>query len=291
MFDLSIKFLDYGLYKAQSFQCMGGLCEILVETPDVSLAKKIFTEVYREAKRLEKKFSRYDNSNVIYKINNANGAVVEIDDEIYRLLTFADSMFSVSDGMFDITSGILRQAWTFDGGCIVPESSLLAALIKNIGWEKVKFDKQSLQIPAGWQLDFGGIGKEYAVDMCCEKAKAVSNTPTLVNLGGDIAVTGPKKDKSPWRIDVDQSYEKLSLSRGGVATSGDKNKFVIFEDKKLSHILNPKTGWPVEGAPRSVTVVAPTCVEAGALATLALLNGPRADIFLNQEAQNYKIIY
>jgi thiamine biosynthesis lipoprotein len=290
MFDLSVKFLDFGSYKAQSFHCMGGLCEVLTETSDVSEAKKIFAAVYGEAKRLEKKYSRYDTTNLVYQINNANGRSVDIDDETFRLLSFADSLYNVSHGLFDITSGVLRKAWTFDGGSQIPDPALLSKLVQNIGWKKVKLDKKSVRIPTGWQLDFGGIGKEYAVDSCCEKARAVSSVPTLVNLGGDIAVTGPKRDKSPWRIDVDQSEEKLSLFNGAVATSGDKNKFVMQGDKKLSHLLNPKTGWPVEGAPRSVTVVANTCVEAGALSTLALLQGPNAERFLKLEATVFKII-
>lgn len=291
MFDLSVKFLDYGSYKAQSFHCMGGLCEVLTETEDVAEAKKIFSAVYNEAKRLEKKYSRYDKTNLIHQINTAGGKAVAIDDETHRLIAFADSLFKVSDGMFDITSGVLRKAWTFDGGSEIPSQETLSEVVKNIGWQKVKFDAKTVQIPAGWQLDFGGIGKEYAVDSCCEKAKVVSSVPTLVNLGGDIGVTGPKKDKSPWKIEVDQSVETLSLFRGGVATSGDKNKYVMQGDKKLSHLLNPKTGWPVEGAPRSVTVVASTCVEAGALSTLALLQGKNAERFLKQEATAYKIIY
>jgi FAD:protein FMN transferase len=291
MFDLSVKFLDYGSYKAQSFFCMGGLCEVLTETSDSAEAKKIFAAVYTEAKRLEKKYSRYDSTNLIHQINNANGARVEIDEETHRLIAFADSLYQVSEGMFDITSGVLRKAWTFDGGSTIPDKDALAKIVKNIGWKKVKFDKKSVQIPAGWQIDFGGIGKEYAVDSCCEKARSVGSVPTLVNLGGDIGVTGPKKDNSPWNIDVDQSDDKLSLFKGGVATSGDKNRYVMQGDKKLSHLLNPKTGWPVEGAPRSVTVVASTCVEAGALSTLALLKGPGAERFLKQEATAYKIIY
>lgn len=291
MIDLSIKFLDHGTYKAQSFHCMGGLCEVLAETSDTAEAKKIFNVVYTEAKRLEKKYSRYDTTNLVHKINTANGATLPIDDETYRLLAFANTMYDVSQGFFDITSGVLRKVWTFDGSDKVPDASTLKPMLQNIGWKKVKFTKTTLQIPSGWELDFGGIGKEYAVDSCCELARKTSSVPALVNLGGDIAVTGPKKNKSAWKISVDQSEEQLLLFSGAVATSGDKNKFVMYKNKKLSHILNPKTGWPVENAPRSVTVVANTCVEAGALSTLALLHGTKAEQFLKNEAEKYKIIY
>lgn len=291
MIDLSIQVRDYGTYKAQSFHCMGGLCEILTETSDINEAKNIFNAVYNEAKRIEKKYSRYDATNLVHKINTAQGEPVEIDSETYRLLAFADSLYTISQGLFDLTSGVLRKVWTFDGGTHVPDAAAVNSILKNIGWKKVRLTPSSVQIPKGWQLDFGGIGKEYAVDSCCELARKGSSVPTLVNLGGDIAVTGPKTNKSAWKIDVDQSDEKLLLFSGAVATSGDKNKFVLHKNKKLSHILNPKTGWPIENAPRSVTVVANTCVEAGALATLALLQGRLAEKFLKSEAQDYKIIF
>ncbi len=264
---------------------------MLAETSDTQEAKKIFNVVYNESKRIEKKYSRYDTANLVHQINTANGTPVTIDEETHRLLMFADSMYKVSDGYFDITSGILRKAWTFDGGSRVPDASTLQSLVANVGWKNVKLTKDTVQIPSGWQLDFGGIGKEYAVDSCCELARKTSSIPTLINLGGDIAVTGPKNNKAAWRIDVDQSEEKLMLFAGAVATSGDKNKFVMHKNKKLSHILNPKTGWPIENAPRSVTVVAATCVEAGALSTLALLHGSGAEAFLKEEVKEYKVIY
>lgn len=290
MRDSTYRFIDYQNYKAHSFFCMGGLCEVLVETSDSEESKKIFTSVYDEAKRLEIKYSRYRDDNIVYKVNNSNGKKVSIDKETYRLLKFADSMYYASSGMFDITSGVLRRAWTFDGSSNIPPQTEINPLLNYIDWKKVIFDKKSVSIPEGFELDFGGLGKEYAVDKCADKAKMVSSVPTLVNLGGDIAVTSPKKDKTPWSIGFDESLEKLSLFSGAVATSGDKNKYLIHNGKRLSHILNPKTGWPVENSPRAITVVAPNCTEAGAMSTLALLHGAKAKEFLAEEAQEYRVL-
>lgn len=291
MKDLSIHFIDYGDYKAHSFKCMGGLCETIIETSSVEVSQKIFNVIYEEAKRIEAKYSRYVKGNVVDLINTAEGRAVKIDTETYGLLSFADSLYHASKGLFDITSGVLRRVWVFDGSESTPDKVLIQKNLLKVGWESVVFNKKTLKIPSGWELDFGGIGKEYAVDSCCAKAKSLKMAPTLINFGGDIAVTGPKKNNTPWRIDVDQSAEKIMLFNGGVATSGDKNKFLMYKNKKLSHILNPKTGWPIEDAPRSVTVVGHNCVEAGSLATIALLKGKNAEEFLKSEVDQFKVIW
>jgi thiamine biosynthesis lipoprotein len=269
---------------------MGGLCEVLVETSSTPKSLQVFEVVYNEAKRLETKYSRYRDDNIVNKINNSSGKPVDIDDETFSLLQFADSLYDASNGLFDITSGVLRKIWTFDGKSLVPEKKQIDRMLKYTGWKKVKYDQSSISLPENWELDFGGLGKEYAVDSCCNKARMLNIAPALINLGGDIAVTGPKKNNAKWTIQVDQSDKVILLSNGGVATSGDKNKYLMHNGKKLSHILNPKTGWPIANAPRSVTVIAPNCTEAGAISTLSSLMGTNCEKFLKSEAQEYYVI-
>jgi thiamine biosynthesis lipoprotein ApbE len=85
------------------------------------------------------------------------------------------------------------------------------------------------------------------------------------------------------------AIDRIQLSQGGLATSGDARRFVLHQGKRLGYILNPKTGWPIDGAPRSVTVIAPTCVEAGTLSTLAYLQGPGAKRFLEAEGVQFRL--
>lgn len=290
MFDDSYKLLNYDDYKAHSFYCMGGLCEVLVETKDTPLSQEVFKVVYDEAKRLEEKYSRYRDDNIVHKINNAQGKPVKIDKETFNLLKFADSLYQASHGFFDITSGVLRKIWTFDGKSEVPQQGEIDEVLEYIGWEQVKYNKSSVTIPKSWELDFGGLGKEYAVDACCSHARALNLAPALINLGGDIAVTGPKLNNVPWKIEVDQSDKAILLIQGGAATSGDKNKYTMHKGKKLSHIINPKTGWPVDNAPKSVTVLAQNCTEAGALSTIASLKGKDSEKFLASEAEDFYVI-
>jgi len=108
-----------------------------------------------------------------------------------------------------------------------------------------------------------------------------------------LYVSALRQSGKPWVIGVDDpnatgehSVGSVSLARGGIATSGDARRFLLRDGVRYSHILNPKTGWPVVSAPHSITVIADTCVEAGILSTLAMLQGPKAEAFLaEQEVQ------
>ena len=139
------------------------------------------------------------------------------------------------------------------------------------------------------EIDFGGLGKEYAVDSAVLKIMQQSEVPVLVNFGGDLRVTGPRRDQRPWLVAIEAAdgtgvtSSRLELSGGALTTSGDARRFLQKNGVRYSHILNPRNGWPVRHAPRSVTVAAPTCMEAGVLSTLAMLQGRKAEAFLRRE--------
>jgi thiamine biosynthesis lipoprotein len=277
------------------FTAMSSPCEVLIETQYPVLANQLTSVAYSETKRIEHKFSRYLPSNPMAKINHSEGKPVTIDDEIFRLLEFANSCFYLSDGMFDITSGVLRKAWKFDGSDNLPTPKMVKALMPYIGWRKVKYNQSSITLAKGMELDFGGIGKEYAVDcvakLCAEYAPSIS---VVVNFGGDIQVTRARHNKQPWHIGIEnpEGDDKntttiLKIISGGLATSGDARRYLLNEGKRYSHILNPETGYPIENAARSVTVAAPHCIQAGLLATLALLKGTQAEAFLEEQEVKY----
>jgi thiamine biosynthesis lipoprotein len=142
------------------------------------------------------------------------------------------------------------------------------------------------------EIDLGGIGKEYAVDRALALVVSVFRGAALVNFGGDLAASGPPAS-GPWSVGVERPETLgnarllLDLSRGGLATSGDTHRFIEVDGQRYGHILDVRTGWPVRDAPRSVTVAAPSCVEAGLLTTLAMLKGPQAESFLEGEGVQY----
>lgn len=277
-------------YLRVGFQAMGGPCELLIDSVDKNLGREIAALCYLEVKRIETKYSRYRQDNICFSINNAKGKAVQIDDETYRLLSFAEECYRVSGGLFDLSSGVLRRVWHFDGSDKLPSQSAIDTLLPLIGWKKITFNQQIVQLPENMEIDFGGIGKEYAVSRCAELCqKNFSDISVLVNLGGDLQISQPRVGNKPWLVGIENSKQVIPLLQGALATSGDSKRFLEKEGIRYSHILNPKTGWPVADAPPSVTVIASLCVQAGLLATLALLQGGEAEGFLRAQEVEYWI--
>ncbi len=280
-------------YSIGRFSAMACPCEILLESPDPVLINHITSLAYKEAKRIEKKFSRYREDNIIFKINHSNGTEIQVDDETALMLDFANQCYDLSDGKFDITSGVLRKIWKFDGSNNIPDSQQVEKIKPLIGWNKVSWNKPSIHLPQDMEIDLGGIGKEYAVDSTGNILKQHTNESFLVNFGGDITCPKPRKSGTPWVIGVDDpehtgenSAGHITLFQGGLATSGDARRYLLKDGVRYSHILDPQTGYPVPDAPRSVSVIANTCLEAGMLSTFAMLQGDGAVEFL--QAQDVK---
>ena len=268
---------------------MASPCQLLIDSVDEQRAAQLLKMVAEDAWRIETVYSRYRDDNIIYAINNANGKQVKLDDEAARLIDFADELYQISDGLFDITSGVLRRVWRFDGSDNIPQRSAINEVLPMIGWDKVRWEKPYLTLPAGMQIDFGGIGKEYAVDRAAGLISANCSSHFVVNFGGDMVVSGPRRDGRAWRTGIEdpgqlgQAIGVLDVYKGALATSGDARRFLLKDGIRYSHVLNPKTGWPVEHAPHSITVAASTCVEAGMLSTLSLLQGVNAERFLDEQ--------
>jgi FAD:protein FMN transferase len=280
-------------YWVGTFEAMASPCEIFMEVEQEALARELLTIASAEAWRVENKFSRYRDDNIIHQINTCAGHPIEVDDEVCHLLDFAQQCWELSDGLFDITSGVLRRAWKFDGSNQLPDQRDVDALLPYVGWHRISWTRPYLTLPAGMEIDFGGIGKEYAVDTTLLLLKAKTEAALLVNFGGDIHASGVRKNNLPWSIGIenpnqlDTAKGLLEIKQGALATSGDTRRYIEHNGKRYGHVINPKTGWPIANAPRSVTVAGSTCTEAGLLATLALLHGHEAKEFLNSQEVMY----
>lgn len=275
------------------FQAMASPCRLLADVKSVSDVVEMLNAVAAEAWRIEDKFSRYISSNIVDDINSSDGHEIEVDDETANLLDFADSLYRMSDGRFDISSGALRKVWNFDGSDRVPSQADIDAVVQVIGWDKVRWQKPVLKLRPGMEIDLGGIGKEYAVDRAAALVRQLTDAGSLINFGGDLAVVG-EPAAGGWRVgiesvdpDVNQPDRLIRLRSGALATSGDARRFVLKDGVRYGHVLNPMTGWPIDNAPRSITVAADTCTQAGMLATLAMLRGADAEDFLDQQAVQY----
>ena len=261
----------------QPFKAMGSACEVVLASHTQNEAESMAKLAIDEVLRIERTYSRYTTDSIIAKINQQAGCgAVQCDDETWALFKFASQLFDQSDGLFDITSGVLRQAWDFKNP-EVPSSQKLEALLPLVGWKKVVLHDQSIALPlAGMEIDLGGFGKEYAADRAAQVLKEKGVTHGYVNLAGDMRFLGPKPTGEPWMIGIqdpralDQVVATLPITQGGLATSGDYERYFELDGQRYCHVLNPKTGMPVSYW-RSVSVTSPATVVSGCTTTMAML--------------------
>lgn len=257
---------------------MASHCEVRVYAADESTARLWSDTAIGEVRRIETKYSRYLPDSVTSVINRSAGdAAVMVDAETAALIDFGAQLYADSEGLFDLSSGVLRRAWDFKAARL-PAPNALAALLPLVGWSKVGWEANEIFLPrAGMEIDFGGIGKEYAADRAAALMADLGAQHGLVNLGGDVRVIGPHADGEPWRIAVQDprgepgaTIAHLPVPHGAMATSGDYERYFEHAGQRYSHLLDPRSGWPVNHW-RSMTVVAPVCIAAGACATVAML--------------------
>ena len=259
------------------FQAMGSFCEIQFPEPSRIEARARFRIMLAEVNRLEQKYSRYNPASFLTEINSSAGDSlgIKIDAETRSLFNHALSCYEQSDGLFDITAGVLRKIWDFTSGR-VPSQTEIDHLLPDIGFHRLNFSKSRLVLPAGMEIDFGGIVKEYAADSVARLARTLGLECGLVNLGGDFAIIGPLPGGQPWPVGIThpsrngKTMARFGLKDGGLASSGDYERSFVHQGRRYSHILNPKTGWPCDGL-RAVSVAAGTCTVAGSVATIAML--------------------
>ena len=268
----------------RSFRAMGSDCEFQLCFGGGSDSQFIFKCLQDELERLESKYSRFRKDSLLSQINL--GKEVTIDNETISLLEHAFNCFEQSEGLFDVTAGRLNSLWDFKKKK-VPSQEEISYALSVTDFSKVSWNNGILSMPAGMNVDFGGIVKEYAADTLAVLAKKFGVQYGLINLGGDIAIVGNKPDGIAWKVGItdprgtETKIASIDIYSGGLATSGDYKRYFIYEGKRYSHILNPKTGFPCAGL-RAVSVAANLCTVAGSIATIAMLKDePEAIKWLN----------
>lgn len=270
------------------FQAMGSPCEVQLFSDDKQHAQLIADQAISDVRRIEARYSRYREDSVLSEINRvaAQGGVIAIDEETAALLNYADTCYQQSNGLFDITSGVLRQAWDFKAQTL-PKKAVIKQLLNVVGWKKVRLTPTQIGFKRpGMQLDFGGIAKEYAADRAAAICYQQGMRHGLINLGGDIKIIGPHPDGQPWLVGISHPRNpqailaNLEVYAGAIASSGDYERCIIVNGKRYSHVLNPKTGWPVNGL-IGVSVIAEQCVIAGSACTIAMLMEGRGQEWLS----------
>ena len=269
-----------------TFRAMAAENEVQLHARNGDDAAQLAALAIAEVARIEAKYSRYRADSVVSRINAAAGGdPVAVDPETRALLGYAEACWHQSDGLFDATSGVLRRVWSFrDGVSRVPGDDELAQVLPLIGWQHVELRPASVRLARpGMELDFGGFGKEYAVDRAVAVLAGCGVSSAMVNLAGDIGILGAQPDGSPWRMGIrhprrpDAVVATLPVQSGAVATSGDYERFIEVDGVRHCHVLDPRTGRSARGL-RSVTVHAPSCLVAGSATTVAMLKGEEAGL-------------
>lgn len=267
---------------------MGSPCDIQIFSEYHLLATQIANIAIADIERLEAKYSRYRQDSLLSQINQvaAKGGSITVDEETASLLNYADTCYQQSDGLFDITSGVLRKAWQFNVNTL-PSDAHISELKSHVGWHKINWSIPTLKfLESGMEIDFGGIVKEYAADRAAELCRNAGAVHGIINLGGDVKIIGPKPDARPWQIGINHPRQShtilctLSLQHGAVATSGDYQRFILIDGIRYTHLINPKTGYPVKKM-TSVSVLSDYCVIAGSASTIGMLKEQEGPVWLS----------
>ena len=279
-----------------AFDAMASRCEIRLAAPDAHTAELLSRQAVAEVRRIEEKYSRYRPDSIVSRINAGAGREpVACDKETMALMSYAAALYGASEGLFDITSGVLRKAWDFRRPS-VPKAEVLEPLLALVGWDKVVCEGEDVYLrEAGMEIDFGGFGKEYAADRAAAVLIEAGVRHGYVNLGGDMRFIGPRLDGRPWSIGIQDPRDpgatiaSIPISSGALTTSGDYERFFELDGVRYCHILDPRTGMPVRYW-RSVSVMAPMAVAAGSCSTIAMLKQHDGHNFLKTSDMGYLAI-
>lgn len=232
----------------------------------------------------------------VWRLNHAQGAVVNVSEHTAQILRLALEMYQASGGSFNIAVGPAIKLWHFnDEKFHVPDREALKAALSNTDCRKISINENQVCLPDGMQIDLGGIAKGYIADRIAEYLRSKGIRSALINLGGNIATVGRKPDGNPWCIGLQlptrdrtqrqRFWAVVECSDASVVTSGSYERGFFSNDRWYHHILNPQTGMPIDNGVLSVTVCARESFLADALTTPLFILGPEKGAELAQQYQ------
>lgn len=271
------------------FRALGTQCRVLVAGPAQTVAT-CFSAVLTWVANFEAKYSRFLPDSLISRINAAAGREwVVIDPEAERIFALCQELHFLTRGAFDPTALPLIRLWDWkQPRTTLPTEQEIAAARELVGWRQVQRAPGKVFLPrAGMALDLGGMGKEYAVDQVLLLARQLGLASVLVDFGADVRVAGLPPDGRPaWHVGLEDPAKPgtcwcgLAVREGGVATSGDYLRKFELNGVRYGHIVDLRTGKPVANTVRAVSVLAPSCTQAGMLSTAVFALGPEEGLRL-----------
>lgn len=280
------------------FKALGTKCSVKFRLDDERAALGFAAEALGWLGAFEAKFSRYRPNSMLSGINRrAGGGWVETDDEMEHMLGLADSLYRRTEGIIDPTLLPLQLVWDWRKvRKKLPEKSEVDEALALTGWGKVERRAGAVRLPEqGMGLDFGGFGKEYAVDYLARMAGEHGVNDLLIDLGRDIFAKGGNGAHPFWHVGIEDGnhpgkcWGGLAAKDRAVSASGDYARFFIHNGIRYGHILNPRTGWPVNNGVRAVTAIAESCLEAGAYSTAVFVLGVEEGLHLANLARGVEV--
>lgn len=284
-----------GGLRSLTFPALGTNCLVRYAAPATEATASAFeAAAVSWVARFEMRYSRFRGDSIVSRINAAAGrSWVDIDPEAEQMLDVCQLVYRMTDGILDVTAGPLMRLWDYrKPPTRVPDQATVAAVRALVGWPKVQRAPGRVFLPLpGMSLDFGGWGKEWAVDAVAQIAATHGISQALVDFGHDIRCLGTPPDRPAWHIGLEDPDRpgthqgSVALASGrGIASSGDYIRCFHLEGKRYGHIVDPRTGWPVANGCKQVTVVAGSCFQAGLLSTVAfVLGGERGLAYIQQQ--------
>ncbi|MFT6873751.1 MAG: thiamine biosynthesis lipoprotein [Roseivirga sp.] len=271
-------------------ELMGSRFEISAFHSDAQLAWDGINAAVNEITRIERLISSWDPNSQTSLINqNAGIKPVKVDTELFQLIQRAVQISAITDGAFDISYASMDRIWQFDGTMTtMPVAEVVAQAKSRIGYQKIQLNpaKQEVYLKdKGMKIGFGAIGKGYAAQKAKEKMSALGIKSGVVNAAGDLIAWGVDIDGKTFRVGIADPKEKgkvllwLKVKNTSVVTSGDYERFVMFDGVRYAHIIDPRTGYPTTGI-KSVTIVSANPELADALSTSVFVLGVEKGIYL-----------
>jgi thiamine biosynthesis lipoprotein len=279
---------------------MGGRFDISIVAKDSLTAEQNINEVITEITRIENLISDWKPDSQVSQVNqNAGIKPIKVDREVFELAQRALKLSEITNGGFDVSFAAMDRIWKFDGSMTeMPSVEAIKKSVEKVGYKNIILDSVQSTIflkLKGMKIGFGALGEGYATDKCRTMMIAKGIEAGIVNGSGDMSTWGKQPNGQPWKIGITNPFkpEKLlavvPLNQGAVTTSGSYEKFVIFNGKRYSHIINPATGYPATGL-CSVTVFGPNAETANGLSTSMMVLGQTEGLLLLQKFPDYSCV-
>jgi thiamine biosynthesis lipoprotein len=284
----------------RTVKLMGCHYEITVIAANQPEGDRLIDIAAGEVTRIEKLISEWDSTTQISHVNFYAGIrPVKVDKEVFDLIVRSIKISELTDGAFDITWAGMNQIWKFDGSMKrLPTQAEVAATVSKVGYRNIILDAKNLTVflkLKGMRLGFGGIGKGYSADKGAELLKSMGVPGGIMNGSGDITAWGVQPDGKPWMIGITNPFNKdkvfswFPFNGKSIGTSGNYENFVEFDGKRYTHIIDPRTGWPVHGI-SSVTIFGPNAELSTALTKAIFVMGKDIGISLLKQFKGIEFI-